>query len=363
MDITPSNTQYRAISSIRQWWAANTSQVFLLSGYAGSGKTTLARIAVETLAKFHGRTLNVMCIAPTGKAAQVLSSKTGWHASTIHSAIYHVEENEETKEPKFVLKYMKDLPDLFVVDEGSMVGSRIAQDLLQFKRPILVLGDPAQLPPVNDEALFMTYSGVFLEEVHRQADGPVLRMAMKARLGEEIDFGGFPEAQRVKKGVVTDLILHGQHQLLCGINSKRRAAIRMIREARKYTDPLPYKGEPIVGLRNDPKNQFYNGTIGTLLSRTPSKKKLNLEIETPIGIIYPRVHAHGFLQTMEDDTIELPYKGGIADYAWALSVHKAQGSSWEKAVLLNDSKVFGEFQRQWLYTGITRAEKEIIIVG
>ncbi|MEY4562335.1 MAG: ATP-binding protein, partial [Pseudomonadota bacterium] len=143
--------QDQAIKAVKDWLADKRSpQIFRLFGYAGSGKTTLAKHMAEDVDG------EVLYMAFTGKAALVLRKKGCVGASTIHSAIYKPEEDPVTGHMEFKLN--PDSPvataGLVVVDEVSMVGEDLARDLLSFGSKVLVLGDPAQLPPVKGEGFF-----------------------------------------------------------------------------------------------------------------------------------------------------------------------------------------------------------------
>ena len=140
--------QDAALKAVFTWLKAKpgrrgTPQVFRLFGYAGTGKTTLARHIAE------GVDGKVLFAAFTGKAALVMRSKGCERASTIHSLIYKARESGE-EVPSFDLWH--DAPAskarLIVIDECSMVDAELGRDLLSFGVPILVLGVPAQLPPV-----------------------------------------------------------------------------------------------------------------------------------------------------------------------------------------------------------------------
>src|SRR6187401_2697208 len=146
--------QDAALKAVDDWLKTrpgrgDTPQLFRLFGYAGTGKTTLAR---HLAAGIDGE---VKYAAFTGKAALVMRRKGCGGASTIHSLIYRpLESNEET--PSFEL--WDDAPvskaKLIVIDECSMVDAELGRDLMSFGIPLLVLGDPAQLPPVQGGGFF-----------------------------------------------------------------------------------------------------------------------------------------------------------------------------------------------------------------
>src|SRR6476660_1830889 len=141
--------QDNALKSVADWLKAGpgrngTRQVFRLFGYAGTGKTTLARhIAEDTDG-------DVKFAAFTGKAASVMRGKGCRGASTIHSLIYRARESGE-EIPNFDLwdEAPASKAELIIIDECSMVDAELGRDLLSFGVPVLVLGDPAQLPPIR----------------------------------------------------------------------------------------------------------------------------------------------------------------------------------------------------------------------
>ena len=126
-----------------------TPQIFRLFGYAGTGKTTLARHLAEAV---DGK---VQFAAFTGKAALVMRSKGCHGASTIHSLIYRARESGE-EIPSFDLwdEAPASKAELIVIDECSMVDAELGRDLMSFGVPLLVLGDPAQLPPIQGGGFF-----------------------------------------------------------------------------------------------------------------------------------------------------------------------------------------------------------------
>src|SRR5215211_3293652 len=146
--------QETALAAVADWLKAKpgergTPLVFRLFGYAGTGKTTLARhIAERVDGKVH-------FAAFTGKAALVMRSKGCAGASTIHGLIYQPRDSGEAT-PTFEL--WDDAPvsraKLVIIDECSMVDEELGRDLMSFNVPLLVLGDPAQLPPVQGGGYF-----------------------------------------------------------------------------------------------------------------------------------------------------------------------------------------------------------------
>ena len=193
--------QDSALKAVADWLKAKpgrngTPPVFRLFGYAGTGKTTLARHIAE------GVDGEVKFAAFTGKAALVMRNKGCDNASTIHSLIYRARESG-VEQPSFEL--WDDAPaskaKLIVIDECSMVDAELGRDLMSFECPLLVLGDPAQLPPIQGGGFFTDCEpDVMLTEVHRQAqDDPIIRMSMDVREGRELDIGRYGESQVVSR--------------------------------------------------------------------------------------------------------------------------------------------------------------------
>src|SRR6478672_6346338 len=193
--------QDAALKSVSEWLKAkpgsgNTPPLFRLFGYAGTGKTTLAKHIAEAFDD------KVLFAAFTGKAALVMRSKGCHGASTIHSLIYRTRESGE-EVPNFEL--WDDAPaskaKLIVIDECSMVDAELARDLESFDVPLLVLGDPAQLPPIQGGGYFTDAKpDAMLTEVHRQAkDDPIVRLSMDIREGKRLTPGAYGETEVVTR--------------------------------------------------------------------------------------------------------------------------------------------------------------------
>ena len=250
------------------------SQVCRLFGYAGSGKSTVLKFALDELGLEPHRgerdggdcVPGVVTATFTGKAALVLRRK-GTPARTIHSLIYSVIEATEEeiaaaqkkieqaenearrlsgfdrtsadaaieamrqsvagmKKPRFALNPQSDAAHakLIVLDEVSMVGEEMARDLMSFGKPILVLGDPGELPPIKGEGAFTKDApDIMLTEIHRQAaESAIIRLATMARQGQPIGFGQHDTfVWKMRKADVTpEQCLRGG-QVICGMNATR----------------------------------------------------------------------------------------------------------------------------------------------
>lgn len=375
--------QEHALEEVDRWLKAkpgkgNTPQIFRLFGFAGTGKTTLAR---ELAAKAGG---TVLFATFTGKAALVLQSKGCWGASTIHSLIYKPEQDPITGEFSFKLNYESALSTatLLVIDEVSMVGEELAQDLLKFRKPILVLGDPAQLPPVKDTGYFINARpDVMLTEVHRQArDNPIIHLSMLVREGKKLEPGNYGETRLIDRATCDRLAVwrdvSNADQLICGLNRTRAHSNTKIRREAglaKEGDPMewmPVTGDRVICLRNQREMSLLNGMLFDVVGssfETKAKlagtkmrvKSLDQPNRAPMDVHTPR-------EFFEGREGELDWKQ-IRDhqqftFGWAITCHKSQGSQWAHVGIINEASVFREDADKWLYTAITRAAERVTMV-
>jgi exodeoxyribonuclease-5 len=135
-----------------------------------------------------------------------------------------------------------------------MVDEALGRDLMSFGTPILVLGDPGQLPPISGGGFFTEHEpDILLTEIHRQArDNPIIDLAMQVREGREIMHGDYGTAQVIgKNDVDRDMVLEAD-QVLVGINRTRRRYNQRLRELKGFDQTYPQAGDKLVCLRNDP---------------------------------------------------------------------------------------------------------------
>ncbi|MBB76551.1 MAG: ATP-binding protein [Planctomycetaceae bacterium] len=391
------NDQERAFAAVSKWME-DPHGVFRLFGFAGTGKTTLAKRVAEDLAR------TPVFAAYTGKAAGVLTSKGCPGATTIHKLIYApkdrskkrlreleaekialdesspdftteltrltreiAEETKRLKSPLFDLRSESslDLADLLILDETSMVSEEIAADLESFGTPILALGDPAQLQPVKAKAAYTSARPDYLlTEIVRQAEGsPILELARIAREGLAPTVGSYGDgsARVIRREDLNATMAMDADQILVGRNRTRRANNVRMRELLGYSGgPVP--GDRVVCLRNNHENGLLNGSTWIVIEANDLDDSWGLSIKEEGGDRELTVTAHK--QPFDDE--EIPWweakDHDSFDYAYAMTVHKAQGSQWDKVLVFDESHVFRNERSNWLYTAVTRAAKELTIV-
>jgi exodeoxyribonuclease-5 len=289
------------------------------------------------------------------------------------------EERNRIKGPLFRLN-----PDsivtqasLIVLDECSMVNEDLAADLLSFGRKVLVLGDPAQLPPVKGAGYFTNRQpDLLLTEIHRQArDNPIIRWSMLAREGKPIPFADEGRARKVHKDDIdaTWLVNEGG-QLLVGKNETRRKLNQRIRRTMGHTSVYPEKGERLVVLRNDRQLNVLNGVVCQAADHAAIDEDgdvyVDLEYEgRPVPLVWVDTREfRAYADPKASEEYDPGYRDKLQlDYGYALTVHKSQGSQWDVVTLCDDGfgKGYGgpDLRKQWLYTGITRAAEHLNIVS
>jgi exodeoxyribonuclease-5 len=373
MNLSPQ--QDAALLAVSAWLKSPRQQVFRLFGFAGTGKTMLAkRIADDAEGE-------VLFAAFTGKAAQVMRNRGCANARTLHSLIYRPRGEKPEKEtgelqPAFAINRASPASKarLIVVDECSMVDEKLGRDLLSFGTKVLVLGDPGQLPPVKSGeggGGFFTDAepDVMLTEIHRQArDNPIIALAETVREGGQPDYGSYGDSRVIHRDDIDSDAVLAADQILVGRNRTRQNFNRRIRTLKGFDGLLPSSGDKLVCLRNSSEKGLLNGGLWRVSSvGTRAGPAINMlvksEDEGPLGSSAKiRVLRAMFEEGPEAVPFDRRRRTDEFDYGYALTVHKAQGSQWDRLILFDESFAFRETRERWLYTAITRAAEAITIV-
>ncbi len=400
-------TQTRALDQMGQWLDSDDRE-FILAGYAGTGKTTLLQKFIQM------QDDQVLCCAPTGKAASVLKKRLEGEVevTTVHRALYvpfeartraklnellaELKENPDDPELKKAIQKEKDLLErhqlgfrvkdedekviqpgqLVVVDEASMVTSQMQKDLYATNARILYVGDPGQLSPVRDSGFFRTQKpDAMLTDVVRQAlESPIIRLSMKIRAGEDIPLGDYGAFKKFRKEAISGPDWLKWDQVITGTNVSRRRINRYFR-AQKYPNPRswwPMVGDKLICLKNERDSEFINGNLAVV---TKEFKFDELREELVGDILYDefypipgvQVYMYPFQVHYDsgvEETMSFFDRGHLRefDYAYAITVHKSQGSEWDRVLIADDGMNINraEERKLWLYTAVTRAREELL---
>lgn len=416
METVLTNDQLNAEKMIAEWFFNTDNLIFVLSGYAGTGKTYLLNHVVsDVLYLKPGK--EAVFVTPTGKAATVLV-KRGTPAGTLHSLIYSlneddfdVDENGEIVERQVLSFVKKEKIDekikLIVIDEASMVSEDVLQDLLSFGVKCLFSGDSAQLPPVRGNCRLLERPDYVLTEIVRQAAGnPIVKVATMARQGKIIPYGNYGDKVSVigRHGLSVSerkRIFLEADQIICGTNRTRNALNREIRRRKGIPEEalLPVDGEKVICTLNDRERpldregKFYlvNGVIGTAENVTECFDMLgqmdfkadfledSVRVPFDSGIFLEGKYAHYYgdraVKLVDGSVVHernyaLLRKVKAVDdepicrfeFAYAITCHKAQGSEFDFVVVFDESRYFEEERARWLYTAITRAKDRLLII-
>ena len=432
-----------AVRKINHWFKNDTAMrlVFVLCGFAGTGKSTILPDILDALGL---EPSEVAFAAPTGKAAKVMGTKLraqgiNVYPSTIHSLIYQpkmqkaeVLERELAELQNFIVMLKagdvhpptgdlqadlheaektvhiltKDLdraydtndlrfslnPDsrlvkenikLMILDEGSMIGEQMATDLMDFEIPILVMGDPGQLPPVGEDPGFLNGTpDAFLTEVHRQAaDNPIIYLATLVRKGGRPEWGDYGDGVLVVPPNKDDytLDLERDCQVIVGTNKNRWKQTKRMRKAGGFLDTLPHAGEPLIMCRNSREHPpLVNGTqvysaidhgmadegIARFLADIRDEDGKAFKMFTYQGLFEEHIaREKNFATASKNMAFRSRNTDHQLDFGWAITCHKSQGSQWDEVIVHDDSGSFRNDADKWLYTAITRAAERLVLVS
>jgi exodeoxyribonuclease-5 len=360
--------QIDGLKKVNHWFKndTKTQQIFRLFGYAGTGKTTLARHLAE------GVDGDVVFAAYTGKASLMLQRAGCEGASTIHSGLYKARRDEGGRW-EFFIDYSSAFrtAKLIVIDECSMVDEKVALDLLSFGVPILVLGDPAQLPPVGSAGYFTNVRkpDVMLTEIHRQAkDNPIIRVATDIRENRQLvpgDYGSVVIGRRGERGPADAL---EADQILVGRNPTRQAYNKRLRKYLGRTSDFPVEDDRLVCLRNDQQLEIFNGGLFTVEKRLPATthNQVRMMLKSEDFPNKRPFESNVRVEFFDGDPTSIGWREmrdtQQFDYGFALTVHKAQGSQWDNVLVYDESAIFGDNANRWLYTAATRAAEQLTLI-
>ena len=293
----PTEEQENSLEKISEFiLSGNDRKVFVLCGYAGTGKTSLVAALVKTMVQLERK---VVLLAPTGRAAKVFSSYSGMSAYTIHKRIYRQKSIMEGS--AFSLMDNRAVNTLFIVDEASMIANEgvsnfgsgaLLDDLVEFVYSgrgcsLLLLGDTAQLPPVGEElspalsqqylrSMFLDVQGVELTQVMRQLDGSgILQNATQLRRvitsGEagympQIKLKGFADVCRVQGEELIEAIDScysdagiDETIILCRSNKRANVYNEGIRRRILYREEELNRGDMLMVVKN---NYYWREELG-----------------------------------------------------------------------------------------------------
>ncbi len=387
-----SKDQIEASNSILDWYnKSNVKTPYItLGGYAGSGKTTLISNIAFKIGKIKKATKIAFC-SYTGKAAQVLKQKLfnldivrPWDSvSTIHSLIYSPVLNSKEQIVGWQLKdELK--ADLIIIDEASMINAEIWRDLTSYGVPIIAVGDHGQLPPIQGRFSLMKSPMLKLENIHRQArDNPIIKWSQVAReygeipiLNESSPSGVFRKFSKGSTEGAQELseLLETYDQdmlILCGYNKTRVNLNKHIRSLQGFYSDAPECRDRVICLRNNHEKKIFNGMLGNIMSiNEVDNDWFNVQIELDgedefyEGIIPVKQFNNPTSLNFTSNRAET-VRGDLFDFGYALTVHKAQGSQSPRVLLFEERfrAMDDDMWRRWLYTGITRAGRELYIAG
>jgi exodeoxyribonuclease-5 len=417
MTTTLTGQQQAGIEKIQEWYDDNAkwtgsqhglgSTVFALFGPAGTGKTTMAKEIPHALGLN-----NVRYATFTGKAAHVLRRKGASPVSTIHSAIYYPTTSEEVRQRleserrilqdglergegqdwvdeqimiiqgleresrRLAWEWNPDSEwasaDLIVLDEVSMVGPKLAADIEAYGVPVLVLGDPAQLPPVEGGGHYTDRKPDFLlTEIHRQAlESPVLELATRVRLSTDSRLGITPAD-------VTPASLAAAmeaDQVLVWSNPRRWAMVSAMRRKMGFPAGRVVEGDRIMCLTNNKDLGVFNGQQFHVLAAGQLRDDEGRVREIPM---YEDGFAGYEMQKQAKDSgLGIKGKRMFATYAQAITAHKAQGSEWPHVYVVDETPAMMsvvrrregnaaavEQARRWMYTAVSRASERVTVTA
>jgi exodeoxyribonuclease-5 len=277
----------------------------------------------------------------TNKAASILRAKGIEDATTVYRIMYDLVDDVN-----MIWRKRRELPfDLVIVDESSMIGTTVRDDLESYGCPVLYVGDPFQLKPVKDEAWFL-HPDYTLSEVMRHGDA-ILNVVTAIREGRK-----YPDVDQYD---LTSAQIASYDAVICYTNRKRFELNRRIRKELGHSE-RPEAGDRVLMSKTDYDYGLFAGETGTVTSTNGKWKTAVLFDGETQSVNFTRTH---WMQEGEN-----PYDPDFAgrqclDWAYALTCHKAQGSQYDRVLVWVERMA----DASWLYTAGSRAIKELLIGG
>jgi exodeoxyribonuclease-5 len=401
MDIQLTDGQKKAYESIHRCmgnWHGKP-RVHVITGFAGTGKTTLLRAFEQELPE------HPVVLTPTGKAALRVFEATGIQASTIHRYIY---KHVPTDRGEFI-RTQKPADEIDVspcgvvfVDEASMVSLELWEHLFEAcvltQQNIVCLGDPFQLPPVAErgaeyfsivDPVFVCTERVELTEIVRQAlDNPIIRASMCMRQGDMME--AFLELDMVNPDKMVSKavdVYKRNGAVICHMNATRNILNNDIRKILGKGDELEV-GEPLLITKNNYNTELFNGEIVNFggWMQTPDKERYldkfgengwyDVRIGTAKldkGIGNPTLCVEEIFGKLDSSLAgSVAYNAGRqygkgmhqhANLGYALTCHKSQGSEWPEVFVVVEPTINlnTKMGARWMYTAITRTKETLSV--
>ena len=364
-------------------------KVFILTGGPGTGKTTVINGIIATYAALHQldlkkkQELPILLAAPTGRAARRMNELTGLPSATIHRHLGMTGDDD--------ISHLDDYldADFIIVDEFSMVDTWLANQLLSnisSNSKILIVGDADQLPSVSPGQVLADFLQIpllpqtKLTKIYRQSeDSTIVTLASQIQQGvlpadfteKKADRSYFEShseyipdmikkivAAAIRSGIPAQdvQVLAPMYRGPAGIDHINKLMQDLINPAENdqlifETPDCQYRqGDKVIHLVNDAENNVFNGDLGYITDLLPAKYTDSKQDELTINfdgneIIYPRSEWY---------KIRLAY---------AMSIHKSQGSEFPVVLLPITGSSYRMLQRNLIYTAITRAKSKLILLG
>ena len=388
--------QLNIFNEVITWFNGGCNGDIIIGGYAGTGKTFLLTAIYEEIKKHVGKEVIAFC-AYTGKAASVLNKylierdllRDSDYVGTIHSLMYFPITEEDEKGNKKIVGWKKHpqlrySPTILFVDEASMLSHELYRDLLSYGVPMILSGDNFQLPPIDDSFDIMSMANFKLTKIQRQAeDSEIIKLSMNIRrygfipmkkYSNDVYKGSWfdPKVQNLFNNI--DLSSENM-TVLCGFNRTRNDINMTYRRKTKKRDDIIYPKDKIICLVNNQNTNLKNGQQGIVEYVMPHSNhffRLTLSLDIMPDYYETLAFKHSFGQENhqsvfdnKDFKVQKSFQNfDIFDFAYAMSVHKAQASEWDRIILIEQrSKHWDDiYYARWLYTGVTRAKKKLFII-